>query len=344
MQTAGAFLPGSSIAETDIEEYGYPDFSPAPSTASLGQNSAHVLAGSEPSNFVSMRGAVLDVGPSTAVSMRGAVLDVGPRTATLGQNSAHIRAGSEPSNFVSMRGAVLSVSHVSRVSSLPTAHPHITGDAELDVSTKPLIGNFSLRGELMHVFVSYRVATEGAAGNGMSILVAEKIRALSMDNRLELQIPRDGWGIWPQGVKKPSHFLQAQAKVFLDKDCLQDGQSWLSGFVTGVVSSMVFVPLLSWTEDDRGSVGELSRLGVDGFDRVDNVLLEMIIAMALRQEAGSAIQARPPPTTAVLPLLIGTARPSAEGGGFRTFPFYKLARLSAEPSEATNARAASILR
>ena len=45
---------------------------------------------------------------------------------------------------------------------------------------------------------------------------------------------------------------------------------------------MVFVPLLSWTEDDQGSVGELSRIGVDGFDRVDNCLLELILATALR--------------------------------------------------------------
>jgi len=36
---------------------------------------------------------------------------------------------------------------------------------------------------------------------------------------------------------------------------------------------MVCVPLLSWGEDDKGSVGELRRIGVNGFDRVDNVLL-----------------------------------------------------------------------
>ena len=56
--------------------------------------------------------------------------------------------------------------------------------------------------------------------------------------------------------------------MFLDKDCLQDGQNWLSGLVTGLVASMIFVPLLSWTEHDQGSVGGLSQLGVGGFDRV----------------------------------------------------------------------------
>ena len=38
-------------------------------------------------------------------------------------------------------------------------------------------------------------------------------------------------------------------------------------------------------------------------------------------------------------MLVGPARPSVEGGGFRTFPFSKLARLSDAPSTATNARA-----
>ena len=65
--------------------------------------------------------------------------------------------------------------------------------------------------------------------------------------------------------------LIAPPQVYLDKDCLQDGQSWLAGFVLGLLASMVSMPLLSWTEDDQGSMGELSRIGVDGFDRVDNV-------------------------------------------------------------------------
>jgi len=41
----------------------------------------------------------------------------------------------------------------------------------------------------------------------------------------------------------------------------------------------------------------------------------------------------------VLPVLVGQARPAAEGGGFGEFPFYKLARLSDAPSAQTNARA-----
>ena len=57
----------------------------------------------------------------------------------------------------------------------------------------PLRGKFALRGELMHAFfVSYRVATEGKEGNGISGLLAQKIRSLSMHEK-ELQLPRHGW-------------------------------------------------------------------------------------------------------------------------------------------------------
>ncbi|KAJ1469460.1 hypothetical protein T484DRAFT_1919181 [Baffinella frigidus] len=59
-------------------------------------------------------------------------------------------------------------------------------------------GRFSLRGELMHAFVSYRVATEGPAGNGLSGLVAQKIR-----------------GIWPKGAKEPVPFRPEEAKCYL---------------------------------------------------------------------------------------------------------------------------------
>ena len=53
---------------------------------------------------------------------------------------------------------------------------------------------------------------------------------------------------------------------------------------------MVVVPLLSWTEDDRGSVGDLSKINVEGFDKVDVVLLELLIATALCHEPRAAVQ------------------------------------------------------
>ena len=94
----------------------------------------------------------------------------------------------------------------------------------LPTAGKP--GQFSMKGELMHVFVSYRVNTEGPEGSGLAGRIADKIRSLSMDPRLELQIPRQGWGFWPMFAKKPVPFREEEAKCFLDKDCLQDGQSW----------------------------------------------------------------------------------------------------------------------
>ena len=206
-----------------------------------------------------------------------------------------------------------------------SAHP--TAGVPRSLPVPPRRGAFSLRGTLMHAFVSYRVSTEGPTGNGLSGLLAQKIRSLSMHEE-GLQIPRHGFGIWPKGVKAPFPFRPQEAKVslptqlceagasalarseaylppratpssqltphhfagtplcrvqaqidrrrvdqqhpqvFLDKDCLLDGQSWLSGLVAGLTTSMVFVPLLSWTEDDQGSLGELSMIKAGGFDRV----------------------------------------------------------------------------
>jgi hypothetical protein len=100
---------------------------------------------------------------------------------------------------------------------------------------------------------------------------------------------------------------------------------------------MTFVPLLSWTDNDQGSVGELIQIGVHDFDRIDNFLLEVILAISLREEPTAAVQA-------ILPVLLGPARPAAKGGGFAAFPFHKLAGLSDKPSRATNARAGAILR
>jgi len=83
-------------------------------------------------------------------------------------------------------------SGIGRITSLHT-HPMAAGTgAEPRLPVQPLRGTFQLRGELMHAFVSYRVATEGPAGNGLSGLLAQKIRVLSMQQE-GLNIPRHGW-------------------------------------------------------------------------------------------------------------------------------------------------------
>ena len=135
-------------------------------------------------------------------------------------------------NNASMRSAVLGLDSPGNTTKV--SHP-TTGDHSAAQAVAALTGTFGLRGELMHCFISYRVATEGEASeaSNFSGLLAAKIRALSMDTTHELQIPRHGWGIWPKSARKPVPFRKEEAKVFLDRDCLLDGQSWLAGFVQG---------------------------------------------------------------------------------------------------------------
>jgi len=145
-------------------------------------------------------------------------------------------AGSLGRNIlVSKRGSVLALSPPASNTSASFKSSHlITGDTSaVEVVTALPQSRFSLRGELMHAFLSYRVNTEGPSGNNLSGLIAEKIRTLSMDGTQELQIPRHGWGIWLKAAKMPMPFRKEEAKVFLDRDCLLDGQSWLAGFVQG---------------------------------------------------------------------------------------------------------------
>jgi hypothetical protein len=77
-------------------------------------------------------------------------------------------------------------------------------------------------------------------GNGMSGLLAAKVRALSMDEE-GLKIPQHGWGIWPRTAKKPVPFRKEEAKVFLDRECLLDGQSWIAGFVQGLDPNLLLL-------------------------------------------------------------------------------------------------------
>jgi hypothetical protein len=71
------------------------------------------------------------------------------------------------------------------------SHPSTGHDSV--VSPLPTVGKpsqFLMSGLLMHIFVSCRVATKGPTSNGLACRIADKIRSLSMEPRLELQIPR----------------------------------------------------------------------------------------------------------------------------------------------------------
>ena len=73
----------------------------------------------------------------------------------------------------------------------------------------------SLRGELIHAFISHCPSTEGPAGNRVAELVAVRIREPSLDSsqNSNLQIPRHRRGIWLKGAKRQDPVRPDEAKV-----------------------------------------------------------------------------------------------------------------------------------
>jgi len=63
----------------------------------------------------------------------------------------------------------------------PTTGAAIFTDAACS-AVQPLRGQFSMRGELMHAFICYRLATEGPMGNGLASHISEKIREVSTES------------------------------------------------------------------------------------------------------------------------------------------------------------------
>ena len=186
--------------------------------------------------------------------------------------------------------------------------------------------------------ISYRVETEGASpsGNNLSSEVYETIRQLSLEG--DTKIPQYAWGTWPHHAKRPEQYQPQQAKVFLDQECLLDGYDFDACFLQALSSSIVIVYLLSFSEHGRGSLGALTTLcPAEGKDRVDNVLLELIIGLELQAIGKHTGQSAP---CAILPVLLG---PQRQDSSFERFPFVKLGLLSPEPSVMTNDRAATIL-
>lgn len=165
----------------------------------------------------------------------------------------------------------------------------------------------------LHVMLSYRVETEGsrAPGNQLVKDIYEKLHALSLTDHI---VPITGLGVWPSFCAPPKSSCPRHCvKVFWDEKCLPDGQSWMEGFVNGVANSVVFVPLLSWDERDKGSLGGLINLNRAGRDYVDNVLLELILALEIRRIPGSCVRA-------ILPILFS----QKTGDTWASFDFKKL--------------------
>ena len=105
-------------------------------------------------------------------------------------------------------------------------------------------------------FVSYRVACEGAAGNGLAGRVADAIEA-----------PRVADG----GIGG------LRACVFWDARCLNSGESWELGLKNGLEGASLVMPLVS--------VGALQGMIEHAAARRDNLLMEWEIALE-RQRLG----------------------------------------------------------
>jgi hypothetical protein len=126
-------------------------------------------------------------------------------------------------------------------------------------------------------------------------------------------------------------------RTFLDQKHIPGGDEWEQVFCKAVINTLVIVPLLSWYEHDdggepSGSVGQLMALHKG--DKVDNFLLEIVIANALIEvpAANRWLQR-------IEPIFIGPQ----DSRGFQDFPFANICRLPAVPSMATCRKAADIL-
>ena len=122
-------------------------------------------------------------------------------------------------------------------------------------------GPLSLRGEIFHVFFSYRIKTE-------SDLVGELYHQLISTSNAA-KIP--GISKWPSSFKKPD-VASSRIHVFWDAKTLAPGLTWKdNGYVSALSKSLVFAPMLS-----DGVVEAWCRPVVE---YVDNVLLELILAL-----------------------------------------------------------------
>jgi hypothetical protein len=175
------------------------------------------------------------------------------------------------------------------------------------------------------------------SGNNLSFEIYEKIRELSTKDDTKIPV-QYAWGTWPRWAQKPEKCQPNQAKVFEmpwpDRECRVDGDCE-TAFVQALSSSMVLICLLSCNERGRGSLGDLMTLcPAEGKDRVDGMLLQIIVALELRALGEKT------PLRAIMPILVGPQRPDSS---FEPFPVGTLGLLSEVPSVMTNNRAASIL-
>ena len=118
-------------------------------------------------------------------------------------------------------------------------------------------------GPFFHAAISYTEATEGDGGNAFALQLYKELLSTSMERAFRL--PPGLKGEWPHWARRPP-VENADMKVYLDSMCLEEneprdvGATGRGGFIGGISSSIIFVPLLSWQDGDTGSIGSLSRL------------------------------------------------------------------------------------
>jgi len=110
--------------------------------------------------------------------------------------------------------------------------------------------------DVHHSFLSYRQKTEKT----FSTILFSGVKALAVDEEFG--------------------YPDCKPKQFLDTKSLRDGEDWEAGFVRGLLSSLMMVPLVSWHEGNEGSVAQMVSFS-DVNDYQDNVLLEWELALAL---------------------------------------------------------------
>ena len=130
-------------------------------------------------------------------------------------------------------------------------------------TTAPVASALSLRGEIFHAFISYRVKSEAD-------LVGELYHRL-ITSAKAAKIPQISR--WPSKFKEPTKDVaSSRMHVFWDAKCLAPGLTWKdNGFVSALSMSLVFVPLLS--------NGVVEKWVSPVVEYVDNVLLELVLAL-----------------------------------------------------------------
>jgi hypothetical protein len=152
-------------------------------------------------------------------------------------------------------------------------------------------------GEMFHVFLSYRAATEGPFTSGLYQKL--QLTATSQErSSSHILVPTK----WPREfLRKDPKQLPANFHTFWDKENLDLGIDWVDGFSGALSRSLVFVPILSYYSDPpdlpansaavkkrSGAIGQFieNRAKLTGHTGVvDYMLLQLLIAMELNELA-----------------------------------------------------------